>query len=72
MSDTHKYRRFSAHVKIELVLAPVRSEDDRAAVREHDISETLLRHLARTVPGGQRRAPAEPLALVLGVLGRSH
>ena len=44
MSDTRKYRKFSAQQKAELVLASLRGPKTIAQLcREHDISETLLR-----------------------------
>ena len=44
MSDTRKYRKFSAQQKTELVLASLRGPKTIAQLsREHDISETLLR-----------------------------
>ena len=44
MSDTRKYRKFSAQQKTELVLASLRGPKTIAQLRrEHDISESLLR-----------------------------
>ena len=44
MSETRKYRRFTAQQKSELVLASLRGQKTIAELcREHVISETLLR-----------------------------
>jgi transposase len=44
MSDTRKYRKFSAQQKSELVLASLRGPKTIAELcREHEISESLLR-----------------------------
>jgi len=44
MSDTRKYRKFSAQQKTELVLASLRGPRTIAELcREHEISESLLR-----------------------------
>src|SRR3954465_5985218 len=44
LSETRKYRKFSAQQKLELVLASLRREKTIAEIcREHEISETLLR-----------------------------
>ena len=44
MSDTRKYRKFSAQQKSEIVLASLRGPKTIAQLcREHDISESLLR-----------------------------
>jgi transposase len=44
MSDTRKYRKFTAQQKSELVLASLRGPKTIAELcREHDISESLLR-----------------------------
>ena len=44
MSETRKYRKFSAQQKSELVLASLRGQKSIAELcREHEISETLLR-----------------------------
>ncbi len=43
MSETMKYRRFTAAQELELVLASLRGERSVAEIcREHQISETLL------------------------------
>ena len=44
MSETRKYRKFTAQQKLELVLASLRGQMSVAEIcREHEISETLLR-----------------------------
>ena len=44
MSETRKYRKFSAQQKTEIVLASLRGPKTIAQLcREHDISESLLR-----------------------------
>jgi transposase-like protein len=44
LSETRKYRKFSAQQKSELVLASLRGQRSIAELcREHEISETLLR-----------------------------
>ncbi len=44
MSETRKYRKFTAQQKLELVLASLRGQMSVAEIcREHGISETLLR-----------------------------
>jgi transposase len=44
LSETRKYRKFSAQQKSELVLASLRGQRTIAELcREHEISETLLR-----------------------------
>ena len=44
MSDTRKYRKFTAQQKTEIVLASLRGPKSVAELcREHDISDSLLR-----------------------------
>src|SRR4051794_19514576 len=44
MSDTRKYRKFTAQQKTEIVLASLRGKKSVAALcREHDIADSLLR-----------------------------
>jgi transposase len=44
LSETRRYRRFTAKQKLELVLASLRGERSIAEIcREHAISESLLR-----------------------------
>ncbi len=69
MSDTRKYRKFSAQQKSELVLASLRGSKSIAELcREHDISESLLRRwreqaleagMERFAAGEQRSQGAE-------------
>ena len=67
MSETRKYRKFTAQQKLELVLASLRREKTIAEIcREHAISETLLRRwrdvaleaAAERLAGGQDRSQA--------------
>src|SRR3954471_8536168 len=63
LSETRKYRKFTARQKLELVLASLRREKTIAELcREHAISETLLRRWRDQVleAGGER----EPAAAV--------
>ena len=62
MSETRKYRKFTAQQKLELVLASLRREKTIAELcREHAISETLLRRWRDQVleAGGERLAGAQ-------------
>ena len=44
MSDTRKYRKFTAQQKTEIVLASLRGPKSMAELcREHDIADSLLR-----------------------------
>ena len=44
MSDTRKYRKFTAQQKTEIVLASLRGPESMAELcREHDIADSLLR-----------------------------
>ena len=44
MSETRKYRKFTAQQKTEIVLASLRGPESVAELcREHDISDSLLR-----------------------------
>ncbi len=44
MSETKKYRKFSAQQKTEIVLASLRGHKTHAQIcREHDIADSLLR-----------------------------
>src|SRR4051812_50008598 len=70
MSDTRKYRKFSAQQKSELVLASLRGPKTIAELcREHEISESLLRKWreqvfaprARRLQGERERTPAAEL-----------
>ena len=44
MSETRKYRKFTAHQKTEIVLASLRGHKTMTELcREHDIADSLLR-----------------------------
>jgi transposase-like protein len=67
LSETRRYRRFTAHQKLELVMASLRDERSIAELcREHQISESLLRRwrdvaldaAAERLAGGQDRSQA--------------
>ena len=70
MSETRRYRKFSAQQKLELVMASLRGEKSIAELcRDHDISESLLRRwrdvaldaAGERLAGGQERSlAAEP------------
>ena len=65
MSETRRYRKFSAQQKTELVLASLRGPKTIAQLcREHDISETLLRSGASSswppAPSGCRARRSAP------------
>ncbi len=80
MSDTRKYRKFSAQQKAELVLASLRGPKTIAQLcREHDISESLLRKWreqflaagAERLQGRQERTEADELRRQVGRLERA-
>ena len=80
MSDTRKYRKFSAQQKSELVLASLRGPKTIAQLcREHDISETLLRRWreqflaagAERLQGRQERTEADELRRQVSRLERA-
>jgi transposase len=63
MSETRKYRKFSAQQKTEIVLASLRGPKSVAELcREHEISDSLLRkwrhqfRRGRGAPAGRERA----------------
>ena len=67
MSETRRYRKFTAQQKLELVMASLRGERSMAELcREHQISESLLRRwrdvaldaAAERLAGGQDRSQA--------------
>ena len=67
LSETRRYRKFSAQQKLELVMASLRGERTIAELcREHQISESLLRRwrdvaldaAAERLAGGQDRSQA--------------
>ena len=80
MSDTRKYRKFSAQQKTELVLASLRGPKTIAQLcREHEISETLLRRWreqflaagAERLQGRQERTEADELRRQVSRLERA-
>ena len=80
MSDTRKYRKFSAQQKTELVLASLRGPKTIAQLcREHDISESLLRKWreqfltagAERLSGKQERTEADELRRQVSRLERA-
>jgi transposase len=67
LSETRRYRKFTAQQKLELVMASLRGERSIAELcREHQISESLLRRwrevaldaAAERLAGGQDRLQA--------------
>ena len=67
MSETRRYRKFTAQQKLELVMASLRGERSLTELcREHRISESLLRRwrdvaleaAAERLAGGQDRSQA--------------
>ncbi len=67
MSETRRYRKFTAQQKLELVTASLRGERSIAELcREHQISESLLRRwrdvaleaAGERLAGGQERSVA--------------
>jgi transposase len=67
LSETRRYRKFTAQQKLELVMANLRGERSFAELcREHRISESLLRRwrdvaldaAAERLAGGQDRSQA--------------
>ena len=80
MSDTRKYRKFSAQQKTEVVLASLRGPKSVAQLcREHDISDSLLRKWreqflaagAERLSGRQERTEADELRRQVGRLERA-
>jgi transposase len=80
MSDTRKYRKFSAQQKTEVVLASLRGPKSVAQLcREHDISESLLRKWreqflaagAERLSGRQERTEADELRRQVSRLERA-
>ena len=80
MSDTRKYRKFSAQQKTEVVLASLRGPKSIAQLcREHDISESLLRKWreqflvagAERLSGRQERTEADELRRQVSRLERA-
>src|SRR4051794_38566834 len=75
MSDTTKYRKFTAQQKTEIVLASLRGPKSMAELcREHDIAESLLQFLAagaEGLQGRQERTEADELRRQIGQLERA-
>ena len=80
MSDTRKYRKFTAQQKTEIVLASLRGPKTIAQLcREHEISESLLRKWreqflaagAERLQGRQERTEADELRRQIGRLERA-
>ena len=80
MSDTRKYRKFSAQQKTEIVLASLRGPKSMAELcREHDIADSLLRKWreqflaagAERLQGRQERTEADELRRQIGRLERA-
>jgi len=80
LSETRKYRKFTAQQKSELVLASLRGPKTIAQLcREHDISETLLRRWreqflaagAERLQGRQERTEADELRRQVSRLERA-
>src|SRR3954465_8715050 len=72
LSETRKYRKFTARQKLELVLASLRREKTIAELcREHAISETLLRRWRDQVleAGVERLAGAQDGCTYIGATG---
>ena len=80
MSDTRKYRKFTAQRKTEIVLASLRGPKSMAELcREHDIADSLLRKWreqflaagAERLQGRQERTEADELRRQIGRLERA-
>jgi transposase len=80
MSDTRKYRKFTAQQKTEIVLASLRGPKSMAELcREHDIADSLLRKWreqflaagAERLQGRQERTEADELRRQIGRLERA-
>ncbi len=80
MSETRKYRKFSAQQKAEIVLASLRGPKSMAELcREHDIADSLLRKWreqflaagAERLQGRQERTEADELRRQSGRLERA-
>jgi transposase len=80
MSDTRKYRKFTAQQKTEIVLASLRGPKSMAELcREHDIADSLLRKWreqflaagAERLQGRQQRTEADELRRQIGRLERA-
>ena len=80
MSDTRKYRKFTAQRKTEIVLASLRGPKSMVELcREHDIADSLLRKWreqflaagAERLQGRQERTEADELRRQIGRLERA-
>ena len=80
MSDTRKYRKFTAQQKTEIVLASLRGPKSMVELcREHDIADSLLRKWreqfltagAERLQGRQERTEADELRRQIGRLERA-
>jgi transposase len=80
MSDTRRYRRFTAQQKTEVVLASLRGPKSMAELcREHDIADSLLRKWreqflaagAERLQGRQERTEADELRREIARLERA-
>ncbi len=80
MSDTRKYRKFTAQQKTEIVLASLRGPKSMAELcREHDIADSLLRKWreqflaagAQRLSGKAERTEADELRRQIGRLERA-
>jgi transposase len=80
LSETRKYRKFTAQQKSELVLASLRGQKTIAELcREHEISETLLRRWreqflaagAERLQGRQERTETDELRRQVARLERA-
>jgi transposase len=80
MSDTRKYRKFTAQQKTEIVLASLRGPKSMAELcREHDIADSLLRKWrkqflaagAERLQGRQERTEADELRRQISRLERA-
>src|SRR5918994_7738703 len=80
LSDTRKYRNFTAQQKTEIVLASLRGPKSMADLcREHDIADSLLRKWreqflaagAERLQGRQERTQADELRRQIGRLERA-
>ena len=80
LSETTKYRKFTAQQKTEIVLASLRGPKTMAELcREHDIADSLLRKWreqflaagAERLQGRQERTEADELRRQIGRLERA-
>ena len=80
MSDTRKYRKFTAQQKTEIVLASLRGPKSMVELcREHDIADSLLRKWreqflaagAERLQGRRERTESDELRRQIGRLERA-